>query len=337
MPEISVIMGICDGRRYLAEAIESLNAQTFTDWELVLVENGSTEAAGDVAEELCPAHKLILERRTEAIGPGGALQRACELARGRYLAVLDYDDLARPRRLELQREFLEKVPEVGLVGGISEVVDQDGKVLNLEPTLSTHEEIMPMLAYGHVLRHSSIMFRREVLAKTQYRSDLHGAVDLDFLARVSEHTRLACLPILLTGYRIHTTNTTKRAAALVAFNGGLVRLLTRRRRLGLPENYDEWRDLFAELRSKAGKNEGNAHVVCSSLLRKQGYFDLAALHAWHAWRIARDWRAPWLYFLAVTRGLLGSREARKGLLQGWLKVPGHRLLHARGVAEPLQF
>lgn len=337
MPKISVIMGVCNGRRYLAAAIASLKAQTFTDWELVLVENGATESARDIAEAECPPDKLVMECGPEPLGPGGALFRACELASGDYLAVMDQDDTARPRRLELQYDFMEKFPEIGLLGGVSDLIDGEGKVWGREPYLGTHEEIMPMLAYGHVLRHSMTMFRRELLSQVTYRRELQSAVDIDFFARAAEVTRLACLPVVLGEYRLHGDNVTKRKAVNVTCHGALARMLTRRRRTGMPEEFADWLAQFKQIEVAIEGDEGAANAACSKVFRREGYFDLAALYAWQAWRTGRNWRAPWLYISAVTRGLWQSREARRGLINGWLKVPGLRLLQARGVKEPMQF
>ncbi len=337
MPEISVIMGLFNGRRYLPATIASLNAQTFTDWELVLVDNGSTDGSAELAQTICPPEKLNLVREPKALGPAGALRRACEVARGRFLAVLDSDDIALPNRFEIQRAFLINAPDVGLLGGLSQLINADGVPGELEPSPCTHDDIFGWSAYVHGIRHSTVFFRRELLTTITYRDEFCSAADMDFIGQAVEHTRAAAVPVVVGQYRLHAGNLTVTNRPLVALCGGLARMTTRRRRLGFPENLKMWSARFRAIETKVGLTEAGVHIECSRIFITEGYYDLAVLHAWHSWRTGPNGTALWLYGVALIRGLVGSAEARRGLLKALIKEPAHRLMRAQGTSERLQF
>lgn len=336
MPAISVIMGVHNGGPYLAEAVASIRAQTFQDWEMVLVENGSTDGAVDALAATLTDPRIRIVRHGQALSPGGSLKVACDLAAGDYLAVLDQDDLALPRRLELQKDFLDRVPEVGLLGTAAEDIGPDGRSLGLEPLVALHEEIHAALPYVYVLRHSTVMFRRSLLDRVGYRAELAGAADFDLYARASEVTRLAALPVVLCRYRIHTANETVRFGGRTAAGGGLARMLTRRRRQGLPEEFEIWQRRFAGAVPR-DSGEAEAHLACAAIFRREKHDDLAALHSWIAWRTGGGARAVARYALDVLRGLARHRGAWLGLIKAWLKEPSHQLLRAGGMPDRRQF
>lgn len=336
MPAISVIMGVHNGGPYLAEAVASIRGQTFTDWEMVLVENGSTDGAIDALEATLQDPRIRILRYGKALSPGGSLKVACEVSTGRYLAVLDQDDIALPRRLELQKEFLDRTPDVGLVAAAVEDIDSDGRFRSFEPLVALHAEIYASLPFVHTLRHSAVMFRRELLAQVGYRPELAGAADFDLFARASELTRIAALPVVLCRYRIHATNETVRFGGRTAAGGGLARMLTRRRRLGLPEEFETWLARFnASVRPDS--RESDVHLACAEIFRREKYDDLAAVHAWISWRTGGGGRAIGWYLVAVLSGLWRQRTARVGLAKAWLKEPAHQLLRVAGMPDRRQF
>lgn len=337
MPDITVIMGANNAGRFLTEAVASVQRQTFGDWELIIVDNGSTDGSGPALQAGLQDERVRIFTRTEALGPGGALLIACEAAKGRYLAVLDADDLAQPRRLEMQRAYLDLQPEVFLLGTASAFIDGAGRNLGREPFVGLHEDIHTLTAYVHVLRHSSVMFRRELLDRVQYRPLLGGAADYDFFCRAVEAARVACLPEVLCLYRLHAGNITVTAAARMAANGALVRMLTRRRRAGLPEDFEQWRERFQSIFADERTSETHVHAICARLFREEEHYDLAALHAWLAWRAGGGARAAWEYFVATTCGLMRHRASRAALVRAWLKEPGHQLLRAGGMPDRMQF
>lgn len=337
MPDITVIMGVRNGGSLLAEAVASLRRQTLADWELVLVDNGSTDGAAGALVAGLRDDRLRLITHPVPLGPGGACLLAAEAARGRYLAVLDHDDLAHPRRLEMQRAYLDLQPEVALLGTATAIIDETGREIGCEPFVGLHEDIHALTAYGHGLRHSSVMFRRELLARVPYRPLLGAAADYDFFSRAVEVARVACLPAVLCLYRRHSGNITLTEADRVAASGALVRLLTRRRRAGLPEDYEHWFARFQTCLAAGRGSVAQVHLGCARLFLREHHSDLAALHAWLGWRAGGGARAAWAYLVAAGTGLVRCPAARGALLRAWLKEPAHQLLRVGGRPDRWQF
>ncbi len=197
-----------------------MRAQTFSDWELVIVDNGSTDGVLEAELAAHPDSRVRVWRHPTPLLPGGALAAACREVRGRYVAVLDSDDISLPQRLEIQRAYLELRPEVVLLGSGSDLIDGDGRLLGREPHVGRHEDIHALTAYVYVLRHSGVMFRRELLERIQYRVTMDLGEDHDFFARAAEIGRVEALPTPLCQYRIHGRITrAKRRGARPA--GGL--------------------------------------------------------------------------------------------------------------------
>ena len=337
MPEVSVIMGTHNSREYLAEALRSVVMQTGVDWELVVVDNGSSDNSADVVRQICPPERLQLTVVNAALGPAGALQRAVAMARSPLLAVMDSDDVMRPGRLAMQRDYLATRPEVGLVAGRSEIVDTAGVVRGVEPAPNLHEEILAWTAYTHTLRHSTFVYRREWGERVSHRSEFGIASDHDFLARLVELTRVSCLPDVVCGYRVHQGSVSKRCLAESSAHVALVQMATRRRRLGQAEELARWMQQFLGLPESCGRNVAQVHAACARVFGRERCDDLAAFHAWQSWRAAANPAAPWLYLRAILRGAGRERETWSGLVRAWLKEPAHALLRRGGVPDRHQF
>lgn len=336
MPEISVIMGVCNGGPFLTPTLASLRAQTFADWELVLVDNGSTDYAVEAALAAEPDPRVRVFRHPRPLSAGGALDVACQEARGRYLAVLDADDLARPQRLEIQRAYLDLNPGTGLLGTASDLIDEQGRLLGREPCVCRHEDIHALVAYVHVLRHSSVMFRRELLERVRYRAATGLAADWDFFARTTEVTRLEVLPTVLCQYRLHARNISRESPACAA-DRALVAMATQRRRRGLPEEIERWAGVFGDAVASADGRTGRAYAATARVFAAAGLYDLAALHAWEAMRAGAQIRGLWVYLGTILRGLGRARPLAAATVRAWLKEPAHQLLRAGGAPDRPQF
>jgi glycosyltransferase involved in cell wall biosynthesis len=335
MPEVSVIMGVCNGGPFFAATVASVRAQTFTDWELVVVINGATDNSADtvLAAQADPRIRVI--RHPEALGPGGALNLAGAEARGRYLAVLDYDDVAAPRRLEMQLAYFALRPGLLLLGARSELIDTEGRFLGYEPFVGVHEDIRGLTPYVHALRHSTVMFPCELLEKFPYRASLGVSSDRDLFARVSEAGLVEAMPVSLCQYRLHPANVSRQSVR-TALSRGLVSMLTLRRRRGLPEEFEAWeRRFFGGVAANDGA--GRAYAHCARIFFTQGEDDMAAFYAWLAMREGAGMAAAWTYLRATLRGLGRSRAVTKATLRAWCKEPAHQLLLAGGVSDRPQF
>src|SRR5262245_27130869 len=126
-PIVSVVMSVLNGEPFLREAVESILGQTFGDFEFIVIDDGSTDASADILDSYQRNDARVRVYHQENKGLVESLNRGCGLARGKYIARMDADDIATKERLMWQVEFVEKHPEVGVVGGAIEVINASGK------------------------------------------------------------------------------------------------------------------------------------------------------------------------------------------------------------------
>ena len=192
-PAVSVLMPVHDGAPWVHDAVESILTQTLEDLELIVVDDGSTDATPEI---LAGARdpRLRVERRERA-GLTRSLNVALGLARSALIARLDADDVALPERLERQRAFLDAHAEVGLLGTGAREVDEAGRTAREVRPPADDRAIRRALIRRNPFVHSSVMMRRSVLERVGgYDEALPVAQDYDLWMRMSRLTRLANLP-----------------------------------------------------------------------------------------------------------------------------------------------
>ncbi|GAB4026225.1 glycosyltransferase family 2 protein [Spirosoma koreense] len=211
-PTISVVMPVYNGERFLAEAIESILTQTFTDFELILVNDGSTDSSAAIIAQYADQDRRVqVATNPVAQGFGGekASNAAYRLARGRYIAKLDADDVAHPQRLEKQFHFLETNPDIFLVGSWLTIIDDTGKVVGKRQYPIEPDAILREFYYRNCIGHPSIMFRNGVLTDEFYQLRFKALNDYySHFVHLQQGLKMANLPEYLVRYRIHDDNTT---------------------------------------------------------------------------------------------------------------------------------
>jgi glycosyltransferase involved in cell wall biosynthesis len=206
-PRVSVVMAVRDGERFVAEAIESLQAQTLDDFELVVVDDGSTDSTAGIVQSLAAQDERIRLHSQSNTGYPEALNVGWGLARGEYVAILDADDLAEPGRLERQLVYLDDHPEVGVVGGSLLLVTGDGRPFYVSAYPATAAEVVAGLQTHCPVGHTAVLMRRAILEEVGgYRSAVALAEDYDLWLRVSERHPIVNLPDIVGRYRIHGAN-----------------------------------------------------------------------------------------------------------------------------------
>lgn len=159
MPKVSVIMGIYNCEKTLKAAVDSVFSQTFTDWELIMCDDASTDHTADVAEEYARKHpeKVVLLRNTDNKKLAYSLNRCLEVAKGEYIARMDADDLNLPMRYEKQVAFLDQHPEYAVVSCRAIVFDENGdRGIREEPGEPSKTKIY----YTTPFMHPTIMMRK---------------------------------------------------------------------------------------------------------------------------------------------------------------------------------
>lgn len=191
-PAVSVLMGVRDGARWLPAAIESVLGQTLTDLELIVVDDGSTDATSELLRAVRDP-RLVVERQP-ASGLTRALNVALDRARGSLLARLDADDAALPDRLARQCAYLHAHPEVGVLGTAARVVDEAGRDVTIIQPPEDDRTIRRALIRRNPFVHSSVMLRRALVTSAGgYDTSFSVAQDYDLWLRLSAVTRLANL------------------------------------------------------------------------------------------------------------------------------------------------
>ena len=209
-PLVSVIMPVYNAEPYLHEAVESILAQTLIDFEFIILNDGSSDGSHEIVSEYARRDSRIIYHRFEKNrGLVDILNYGLSLARGEFIGRMDADDISLPKRLENQIAFLEKHPEVGVLGGSIQIIDCNDNKLALLKFPETNTEILWSFCYFNPIVHPSVMMRRQVVLDAGcYRSVRAHAEDYDLWIRLSKKTQFANLPQVLLELRKHETNIT---------------------------------------------------------------------------------------------------------------------------------
>ncbi len=200
-PAVSVLMSVHNGAPWVADAVRSVLAQTAGDLELIVIDDGSTDATPEILGRVSDPRLRVL--RQARLGLTLSLSRALGLARGALVARLDADDVALPERFARQRAFLAAHPDIGLLGTGAREVDAAGREVALVVPPADDAAIRRALIRRNPFVHSSVMARREaVLRAGGYDATLPVAQDYDLWMRLAAVTRLANLPEPLVTRRL---------------------------------------------------------------------------------------------------------------------------------------
>jgi glycosyltransferase involved in cell wall biosynthesis len=202
-PAITVLLSVFNGRRYVSEAVESILAQTFRDFEFLIIDDGSTEPISELINSYRdPRIKLV---RQENRGLARSLNRGIKEATGEFIARMDADDVSAPRRLELQYEAISQNGDLDLVGSFFRVIDDKGEVVERKQILMDQDYRLWRLQFHNNYAHGSIMFRKSAVAAAGlYNEQLTVAQDYDLWSRICRPGNSCVIPEYLYSHRIRT-------------------------------------------------------------------------------------------------------------------------------------
>ena len=207
-PLVSVVMPVYNAGRFLSVAVNSIRAQSFSDWEMICVDDGSTDGSGQVLDELAQVDDRVRVVHQANSGIVGALNSGCELARGPLICRMDSDDIALANRMEQQVAFLKRSPECVAVGGAILEIDADGDPLCCSRLATAHAEIENNLLHRRTgLYHPTTMIRTEAFrAVGGYRPEYQWVEDHDLWLRLAQRGQLANLDEVVLCYRQHSSS-----------------------------------------------------------------------------------------------------------------------------------
>lgn len=226
-PKVTVLMAVYNGERYLGEAIESILAQSFTDFEFIIINDGST----DLSRHIILTHRdprIRLVDNSDNVGLTKSLNRGLALARGEYVARQDADDRSYGERLSRQVVFLDANPDIVLMGTQTRIIDENGKVVKGkgEHKALNHLGISYQLLFGNPFTHSSVMFRRSIILDkfSGYDESYWYNQDFELWSRVIAGAQTANLPDILVDFRNHSLSVSKPSTGTTdAFERNFIR------------------------------------------------------------------------------------------------------------------
>ncbi len=199
---VSIVMPTYNAERYLKDAIDSILAQTYSDWELLVVDDDSSDKTRAVLEEYVRKDNRIKVIDGPKRGIAAALNYGISCACSKYIARMDADDMAMPKRIEKQVEYMENNPETGLCGTYYTALLENGK--QAEPVFPTeNEEIQSALLFSNVINHSSVIMRSSVLKQGFYYDEkVKAAEDYELWLRMIPKVKFHNLSERLMKYRV---------------------------------------------------------------------------------------------------------------------------------------
>lgn len=329
-PELSVIMGVFNGEEYIEEAVLSILNQTFANFELIIVDNASTDAT---VQKICsiPDPRIRLIRNERNMERAYSRNVAVQQASAPLIAVMDADDYAIPYRLEVQVAFMRRHPEIAVCAGFMEIYET-GKMISFP---LHDDEIRVHLLWHSCLPHPTWMSRREAILKAGgYDHDFIPAEDYELLAKLlgDSQVRFACLPEVLVRYRAYPEKDRKAYEATQQRSAARVR--SRLIRCLIPDMTEEEQACHDLLCGENRTADTHALVMCRAWLKRllianeameiysREVFRDFWLRRW--WNIcAGSMRIGTLWELVSVRGLQGS--LRCGLLRPMSLVFWHWL------------
>lgn len=210
MPTVSILLTCYNHRRYLPACVEGIRAQTFTDYEIIALDDGSTDGTREWLREHCSDWKLVFHERN--LGTYGSLNEGLRRATGEFVAVLNDDDVWRPRKLERQLELMREEPGVGLVHTNGHFIDAEGRPLQGEPLGWSFPrirsgDILLDLVYANKIIASAALVRKECFdVLGGFDPSYYGSGDWEMWLRIAERYLVGYVDEPLTLYRWHGEN-----------------------------------------------------------------------------------------------------------------------------------
>lgn len=202
-PVISVIMSVYNGEKYLAESINSILTQTFSDFEFIIINDASSDSTADILERYKRSDSRIeVVTNSQNIGLTKSLNKAIGVARGNYIARMDADDISYPLRFEKQISFLKGKRNIGVVGCWYYVIDSCGSIIEEKRPPLNAIEIKKKLFNSTPIIHPGALLRKDAIENVNgYDASFKYAQDRDLFCRIARFWEFGIIPEILMEYR----------------------------------------------------------------------------------------------------------------------------------------
>jgi glycosyltransferase involved in cell wall biosynthesis len=217
-PNLSIIMPVYNAGPYVKESIQSIINQTYTDFELIIIDDASTDDSFTNVQAISDSRIRLLQNETNR-GIVYTRNRGLHEMKGRYFAPFDADDIAHPDKFRIQIEFMEKHPEFALVGTWAYHIDPGGNRLSTRYKLPGSPESIPVkLLFRAYFIQSSAVFRKEAMPSEGYTSGFDIAEDYKIYFDMAQKYKTWNIPQYLIDYRVHAESSTHREVTLFKYN-----------------------------------------------------------------------------------------------------------------------
>lgn len=328
-PLVSVIMPAYNAERYLNEAVESILCQTFRDFELIVIDDCSTDGSLAILKSFAARDERVsLLENAQNLGVTPTLNHGIQAARGEYIARMDADDISLPDRLEKQVTFLQANPEIGLISGREVAIDSAGRELEGDFNVTVEPGCIHwLLHFTNPITHPAVMGRKALYEQAGgYDPEILYAEDYDLWQRMSQFCLLSNLPDVLIKKRTHTESigVTRRETMIRSHKLMQQRALSRL--LGRPVLLEEVAALRARSAALPPRQTLNMLRECRDCFFSQNTLSPREIrlvrqdYAFRVYRVANENRnnpGCWL-------PLVGSFIANPSLLKRVFKAVGRR-------------
>ena len=271
LPLVSVLITVYNDKEHILSSVQSILNQRYTNFEIVIVDDGSTDGTSELLRNMVSKEERVKVLYKENGGTANAANLGLSICNGKYIARLDSDDYSYDHRLSAQVEFLEKYPDVDLVGGGCHIIDRDGNIIGSRNIFTSNPK--RTLQNRCIYQQSDVMFRKSVLGKLPpgevYRTKLR-AEDYDLWLRISEVGNVAKMNQILGDWRLNIGGYTlsRKEEQLEAVT--VLKKMAALRRRGLPDGYELFQPLVRSKKHRAIISQVEYDIVVSQVLLKEG-------------------------------------------------------------------
>lgn len=209
-PTVSIVMPVYNAEKYVEEAVLSVLRQTYADWEIIIMDDGSSDKSREILRKIAKIDKRIKCIYSKANrGIGQTMTELVKLAKGKYIARMDSDDIMLATRIETQVKFMETNPKIGVTGSYLAEIDGNRRLKAVRKAPLNHEQIVGGLFTRQTIQNPTLMLRVSTIPKKEmyFDSKLSPVDDLDFYLRLARaKVRFANIPEYLMYYRAHGQN-----------------------------------------------------------------------------------------------------------------------------------
>lgn len=213
LPLVSVIMPAYNAEKYIGSAIDSIVHQTYENWELIIVEDCSTDGTLRIIKSYDDSRIRVVNNKKNC-GIAYSTNYGIDLANGKYIALMDDDDIAVKERLELQVDYLEVHTHIDILGGRSDIMDESGNVIRYGQVPRYNPKYIKSILLFKCMdfKNGTTMIRKEFIEQHNlcYKENCYGMQDFKFFIESSKLGNISALSDLLLYYRKHQNNETKR-------------------------------------------------------------------------------------------------------------------------------